>query len=59
MATVRVKGERHIMQSTVMPHRNQRSTWACVVAVLAVTGAIGALYVPLAFGVLYLPLMFR
>ena len=40
------EGRAHITQSTVMPHQNQRSTWAGVVAVLAVTGAIGALYVP-------------
>ena len=52
MATVRRKVERNITQSTVMPHRNQRSTWAGVVTVLAVAGATGVLYVNLAFGVL-------
>jgi len=56
MATVRVKVERHTMQSTVMPRQNQRSTWAGVVAVLAVAGAIGALYIPLAFSLLFVAL---
>ncbi len=28
----------------------QGSTWACVVAVLAVTGTIGVLYLPLILG---------
>jgi len=35
------------------------STWVSIVAVLAVAGAMGAIYIPLAFSVLYLPLMFR
>ncbi len=52
LATVRVKVERHIKQSTVMPRQNQRSTWAGVVTVLAVAGAASVLYVNLAFGVL-------
>jgi hypothetical protein len=56
MATVRVKVERHITQSTVMPRQNQRSSWVGVVAVLAVAGAIGALYVPLAFSLLFVAL---
>ena len=52
MATVRVKVERNSTQSTIMPRQNQRSTWAGVVAVLAIAGATGVLYVNLAFGVL-------
>jgi len=52
MATVREKVERNITQSIIMPRQNQRSTWAGVVAVLAVAGATGVLYVNLAFGVL-------
>ena len=35
-----------------MLDQNQGSTWASVVAVIAVAGATGVLYVNLAFGVL-------
>ena len=52
MATVRGKVERKITRSTIMLYQNQRPTWRCVVAVIAVAGATGVLYVNLAFGVL-------
>jgi hypothetical protein len=52
LTTVRVKIERNITQSTSMLYQNQRSTWVSVVAVIAVAGAIGAVYVNLAFGAL-------
>jgi hypothetical protein len=52
MATVGLKVERHITQSTIMLYQNQHPTWRSIVAVIAVAGATGVLYVNLAFGVL-------
>jgi hypothetical protein len=45
MATVRGEVEHNIMQGTVMLYQNQRPTWRSVVAVIAVAGATGVLYV--------------